>query len=34
MRCDQAQGYWYGQPVTGGELEGLLRALARRQSLA
>ncbi len=34
MGCDQAQGYWYGRPATGEELEALLRALARRQSLA
>ena len=34
MGCDQAQGYWYGRPVTGEGLEELLRALARRQSLA
>ena len=34
MGCDQAQGYWYGRPVTGDELEEQLRALARRQSLA
>jgi diguanylate cyclase (GGDEF)-like protein len=34
MGFDQAQGYWYGRPVTGEGLEELLRALARRQSLA
>ncbi len=34
MGCDQAQGYWYGRPVTGEGFEALLRALAQRQSLA
>jgi EAL domain-containing protein (putative c-di-GMP-specific phosphodiesterase class I) len=28
MGCDQAQGYWYGRPVTGEGLEAMLRALA------
>ncbi|HET9767135.1 MAG TPA: EAL domain-containing protein, partial [Thermoanaerobaculia bacterium] len=34
MGFDQAQGYWYGRPVTGEAFEVLLRALAQRQSLA